>query len=140
MGYRYAGVDPQTGIAWPPMPHIFSDLATRAAAAAGYAAYAPDTCLINRYVPGTQLTLHQDKNERDFTAPIVSVSLGLAARFLFGGLKRQQATGRMWLYSGDVVVWGGASRLVFHGIAPLGDGLDPLTGRCRMNLTFRQAL
>jgi DNA oxidative demethylase len=139
-GYRYAGVNPQTGIAWPPMPALFSDIATRAAAAAGYAGYTPDTCLINRYAPGTRLTLHQDKNERDFTAPIVSISLGLRASFLFGGLERQHPTGRLWLYSGDVVVWGGPSRLVFHGIAPLGDGIDPLTGRCRINLTFRQAL
>ena len=139
-GYRYAPIDPQTGLAWPPMPLVFFSLAGRAAAEAGYADFEPDTCLINRYAPGARLTLHQDRNERDYTAPIVSVSLGVTADFLFGGQQRSERTLRMRLESGDVVVWGGASRLAFHGIAPLGDSIDPLTGRCRINLTFRKAL
>jgi alkylated DNA repair protein (DNA oxidative demethylase) len=139
-GYRYDAVDPLTGKAWPPMPAVFLSLADRAASAAGFAGFVPDGCLINRYEPGTQLTLHQDKNERDFEAPIVSVSLGLPATFLFGGLQRSDRPRRIRLESGDVAVWGGASRLVYHGVAPLADGHHPLTGRCRFNLTLRKAL
>jgi len=139
-GYRYVAIDPITCRSWPEMPTPFRRLATHAAAACGFDGFAPDSCLINRYEPGTQLTLHQDKNERDFRAPIVSVSLGLPAVFLFGGLRRNERPRRVWLESGDVVVWGGPARLAFHGIAPLADGVDPLTGRCRINLTFRRAL
>ncbi|MBI3514361.1 MAG: DNA oxidative demethylase AlkB [Proteobacteria bacterium] len=139
-GYRYAATDPLSAQAWPPLPAVFDRLATRAAAAAGFAAFAADACLINRYEPGTRLTLHQDRNERDFAAPIVSVSLGLPATFLFGGLRRAARPRRIRLESGDIAVWGGPSRLVFHGIDPLADGEHPLTGRCRFNLTLRKAL
>jgi alkylated DNA repair protein (DNA oxidative demethylase) len=139
-GYRYAARDPASGWAWPDMPPAFRDLAGRAAAAAGFAGFVADTCLINRYRPGTRLTLHQDRNERDFGAPIVSVSLGLTAVFLFGGPLRQDRPRRVRLASGDVAVWGGESRLAFHGIAPLAAGDHPLTGGCRINLTFRRAL
>jgi alkylated DNA repair protein (DNA oxidative demethylase) len=139
-GYRYAANDPLSGRPWPSMPDLFVDLATRAAAAAGFAGFVPDACLVNRYAPGTRLTLHQDRNERDFAAPIVSVSLGLPATFLFGGLRRAERPRRLRLESGDVVVWGGASRLVFHGVDVLADGEHPLTGRSRINLTLRKAL
>ena len=138
-GYRYEGNDPETGQPWPPMPVEFIDLARQAAAAAGFAGFEPDCCLINRYEPGAKLSLHQDKDERDFTAPIVSVSLGLPAVFLWGGLKRSDRPRRIRLESGDVVVWGGPSRLVYHGIAPLADGEHPATGHARINLTFRKA-
>jgi len=139
-GYRYDARDPLTGKPWPAMPGIFSDLARRAASAGGFGNFEPDACLINRYDPGARLTLHQDKNERDYTAPIVSVSLGLPAVFLFGGLRRKDRPQRMRLESGDVAVWGGPTRLAYHGVAPLADGDNPLTGRCRYNLTFRTAL
>ena len=139
-GYRYDARDPLTGKPWPAMPGIFSDLARRAAAAGGFGDFEPDACLINRYEPGARLTMHQDKNERDYTAPIVSVSLGLPAVFLFGGLRRKDRPQRLRLESGDVAVWGGPTRLAYHGVAPLVDGDDPLTGRCRYNLTFRTAL
>jgi alkylated DNA repair protein (DNA oxidative demethylase) len=139
-GYRYAACDPATGAPWPAMPPVLMDLAARAAVAAGYAGFAPDSCLINRYEPGARLTLHQDRNERDFGAPIVSVSLGLPAVFLWGGLKRTDRPRRLPLRGGDVVVWGGPTRLIFHGIDPLAEGSDPLTGPCRINLTFRTAL
>jgi alkylated DNA repair protein (DNA oxidative demethylase) len=139
-GYRYDARDPLMGKPWPVMPGIFSDLARRAAAAGGFGNFEPDACLINRYEPGARLTLHQDKNERDYTAPIVSVSLGLPAVFLFGGLRRKDRPQRMRLESGDVAVWGGPTRLAYHGVAPLADGDDPLTGHCRYNLTFRTAL
>jgi alkylated DNA repair protein (DNA oxidative demethylase) len=139
-GYRYDGLDPLTQRPWPAMPAGFRDLAGRAAAAAGFAGFVPDSCLINRYEPGTRLSLHQDRNERDFGAPIVSVSRGLPAVFLFGGPRRADRPRRVRLDSGDVAVWGGPARLAFHGVAPLADGEDPLTGRCRINLTLRQAL
>jgi alkylated DNA repair protein (DNA oxidative demethylase) len=139
-GYRYDLVDPLTDRAWPAMPASFRDLAARAAAAAGFAGFEPDACLINRYEPGARLSLHRDENERELTAPIVSVSLGLPAVFLFGGHSRSDRPRRIWLESGDVVVWGGPDRLVYHGVAPLAEGDDPLTGQCRINLTFRKAL
>lgn len=139
-GYRYDACDTVTGMAWPGMPGEFGDLATDAARAAGYESFAADACLINRYEPGARLTLHQDRNERDYTAPIVSVSLGLPAVFLFGGASRKDRPRRMRLESGDVVVWGGSTRLAYHGVAALKDGEHPLTGRCRINLTFRKAL
>jgi alkylated DNA repair protein (DNA oxidative demethylase) len=122
------------------MPQAFADLAARAAAEAGYPGFEPESCLINRYEPGTQLSLHQDKNERDYTQPIVSVSLGLPAIFLWGGAKRADRPKRVKLESGDVVVWGGKTRLNFHGVAKLADGEHPLTGRLRINLTFRKPL
>jgi alkylated DNA repair protein (DNA oxidative demethylase) len=139
-GYRYSTHDPVSGRSWPPLPASFRDLATRAAERAGFAAFALDACLINRYEPGTRLSLHQDKDEKDFDAPIVSVSLGLPATFLFGGAHRSDTPQRVRLVHGDVVVWGGPSRLRYHGILPLEDGDYPLLGRMRINLTFRKAM
>jgi len=139
-GYRYEPIDPMTGRAWPPMPASFHRLAARAADTAGYPGFEPDACLINLYEPGTRLSLHRDENERDLTAPIVSVSLGLPALFLFGGDSRSDRPRRIRLESGDVVVWGGPVRLVYHGVAQLADGEHPLTGRRRINLTLRKAL
>jgi len=139
-GYRYDARDPDTGRRWPAMPPVFERLATGAAAAAGYAGFAPDACLINRYVPGARLWLHQDRDERDFDAPIVSVSLGLPATFLWGGATRGGRVRRVPLEHGDVVVWGGPARLTFHGILPLEEGTHPFTGLLRYNLTFRRAL
>jgi DNA oxidative demethylase len=138
-GYRYEANDPERTAPWPAMPAVFAALAARAAAAAGCPGFAPDACLINRYAPGAQMTLHQDRDERDFTQPIVSVSLGLPAVFLFGGLSRTDRTIKLPLQHGDVVVWGGPSRRWFHGIRPLRDGEHPLLGRQRLNLTFRVA-
>lgn len=138
-GYRYQRTDPLTNHAWPEMPAVLRELATSAAQAAGFADFEPDACLINRYEPGARLTLHQDRNERDMSRPIVSVSLGLPAVFLFGGNHRKEKIRRYPLQSGDVAVWGGAARLAFHGVASLGDGIHALTGPCRINLTFRKA-
>jgi alkylated DNA repair protein (DNA oxidative demethylase) len=137
-GYRYSADDPETGQPWPAMPPLLFDLAGRAANCAGFGEFAPDVCLINRYVPGARMSLHQDKDELDFGAPIVSVSLGLPAIFLFGGLKRSDKPRRFRLEHGDVAVWGGPSRLFFHGVAALADGEHPLMGRQRLNLTFRK--
>lgn len=137
-GYRYDPVDPGSGKPWPAMPEVFRRLAASAAEAAGYPGFAPDACLINRYLPGTRLSLHQDRDELDLRAPIVSVSLGLPAIFLWGGLRRADRPARIRLAHGDVVVWGGPSRLVFHGIAPLAAGDHALTGSERINLTFRK--
>lgn len=139
-GYRYDAIDPETDREWPPMPHVFRDLAARAAQQAGFAGFAPDACLINRYEPGARLSLHQDKDEQDFTAPIVSVSLGLPAVFLFGGMHRADETRRVRLTHGDVVVWGGPARLRYHGVMPLKEGQHPLMGGYRVNLTFRKAI
>jgi len=138
-GYRYDPIDPDSGRPWPAMPAVFTELAREAAAAAGYPGFAPDACLINRYTPGTRLSSHQDRDERDLRAPIVSVSLGLPAVFLFGGPKRADRPARVRLAHGDIAVWGGPSRLFYHGIAPLADGDHPLTGALRLNLTFRKA-
>ncbi len=138
-GYRYAVLDPATGRPWPPMPAAFLRVARAAAETAGYAGFTPDACLANRYAPGTRLSLHQDRNERDFDAPIVSVSLGVPATFLFGGLSRADRSRREPLFHGDVVVWGGPARLQFHGILPLKEARHPLTGACRINLTLRKA-
>jgi alkylated DNA repair protein (DNA oxidative demethylase) len=137
-GYRYDPMDPQTGVSWPAMTHAFRDIAARAAAAAGFENYDPDACLINRYVPGAKLSLHQDRDENDAWAPIVSVSLGLPATFLWGGKRRSDRVRRLRLESGDTVVWGGPARFVYHGVAPLGEGQHPLTGAIRINLTFRK--
>ncbi|MGY4309945.1 alkylated DNA repair protein (DNA oxidative demethylase) [Bradyrhizobium sp. USDA 4369] len=138
-GYRYDALDPDSGQPWPAMPPLFRELAERAAGEAGFAGFAPDACLINRYEPGAKMSLHQDRDERDIGAPIVSVSLGLPATFLFGGLNRTDKTQRYRLVHGDVVVWGGPARLAFHGVAPLADGEHALLGRRRVNLTFRRA-
>jgi DNA oxidative demethylase len=138
-GYRYDAIDPESGKSWPEMPSVFRELAGRAAAEVGFEGFAPDACLINRYQAGARMSLHQDKDERDFENPIVSVSLGLPAIFLFGGLKRSDKPRRYRLEHGDIVVWGGPSRLFFHGVAPLADGEHMLLGRQRINLTFRKA-
>jgi alkylated DNA repair protein (DNA oxidative demethylase) len=138
-GYRYTPHDPLSGRPWPPMPAMFSALADRAAGAAGFEGFEPDACLVNRYVPGAKLTLHQDKDESDFSAPIVSVSLGLPAVFLFGGNGRKDKQRRIPLQHGDVVVWGGPARLHHHGVLPLKDGNHPVLGCQRVNLTFRRA-
>jgi alkylated DNA repair protein (DNA oxidative demethylase) len=137
-GYRYDAVDPDTGVLWPAMPQTFLEIAAQAAAAAGFAHYDPDACLINRYVVGAKLSLHQDRDENDAWAPIVSVSLGLPAVFLWGGKRRSDRVRRLRLHNGDVVVWGGPARFVYHGVAPLSDGHNPLTGATRLNLTFRK--
>lgn len=134
-GYRYDAIDPTSGERWPRMPAAFSSLATRAAARGGFDGFVPDACLVNRYEPGSRLSLHQDRNERDFTAPIVSVSLGLPALFLFGGGKRGDPAQRVPLVHGDVVVWGGPARLRYHGVLPL----KGAAGECRINLTLRRA-
>jgi DNA oxidative demethylase len=138
-GYRYQRADPLTGQPWPTMPDALGSVATAAAAAAVYPQFTPDACLINRYEPGARLSLHQDRNERDQCEPIVSVSLGLPAVFLFGGMRRNDKPRRIRLEHGDIVVWGGPTRLAYHGVEALDDGLHPLTGRCRINLTFRKA-
>ena len=139
-GYRYDPLDPETGRPWPSLPACFAKLAERAAAEAGFESFAPDVCLINRYEPGARMSLHQDRDERDFAAPIVSVSLGLPATFLFGGLARRDRPHRLPLQHGDVVVWGGSNRLAYHGVAPVADGYHPVVGRMRWNLTMRRAL
>ena len=139
-GYRYDAIDPDTGRKWPSMPTAFMSIARAAAERAGFAPYAPDVCLINQYEPGARLTLHQDRDEKRYDDPIVSVSLGLPAVFLFGGLERSDRPMRIPLAHGDVVVWGGPSRLRFHGVMPLKDGEHRLVGRRRLNLTFRRAL
>jgi alkylated DNA repair protein (DNA oxidative demethylase) len=138
-GYRYTAIDPDSGRPWPAMPGVFAALAHEAAAAAGFDDFQPDACLVNRYVPGAKMSLHQDRNERDLAAPVVSVSLGMTATFLFGGHARTDRAERIPLYHGDVVVWGGVDRLRFHGVLPLKDDPHPALGRQRINFTFRQA-
>lgn len=138
-GYRYTVIDPDTGLTWPPMPDVFKRLAREAAAAAGFDGFEPDACLVNRYVPGTKLSLHQDKDERDHSAPIVSVSLGMPAIFMFGGLQRGDAVAKVPLFHGDVAVWGAEDRLRYHGVMPLKDHPHPDLGSQRINLTFRKA-
>jgi len=138
-GYRYARHDPLTGRPWPAMPEAFASLAARAAAAAGFPDFVPDACLVNRYLPGSRLTLHQDRNERDFGAPIVSVSLGVPAVFLFGGHERADRPRRYPLFHGDVAVWGGSDRLRYHGVLPLREAHHPELGGQRINFTLRKA-
>ncbi|NMG66419.1 DNA oxidative demethylase AlkB [Azoarcus indigens] len=138
-GYRYTPRDPLTDLPWPSMPAPLLSLAAEAAEAAGFPEFMPDACLLNRYLPGSRLSLHQDRNERDFSAPIVSVSLGMGAIFLFGGHARSDRTTRVSLLHGDVAVWGGEDRLRYHGILPLKDQPHPATGSLRYNLTFRKA-
>jgi DNA oxidative demethylase len=137
-GYRYDGADPESGKPWPAMPPSFRRLAGQAAAETGFDGFCPEACLINRYEPGARMSLHQDKDETDFAAPIVSVSLGLPAIFLFGGLKRSDRPRRFRVEHGDIAVWGGPTRLAFHGVAPLADGKHAVMGRQRINLTFRK--
>lgn len=138
-GYRYSEYDPTTGQPWPPMPACFAHVARAAADTAGFVEFQPDACLINRYVPKSRLSLHQDKDERDFSQPIVTVSLGMSATFLFGGQERKGKTARVPLAHGDVVVWGGEDRLRYHGVLPLEDEPHPLLGSERISLTFRKA-
>ncbi len=138
-GYRYDTKDPESGRDWPSMPDAFLQLAKNAATQAGFHGFVPDACLINHYDPGARLSLHQDKNERDFDAPIVSVSLGIPAVFLFGGGNRADKAARIRLAHGDVVVWGGTDRLRYHGVLPLKEGHHPALGGHRINLTFRKA-
>jgi alkylated DNA repair protein (DNA oxidative demethylase) len=138
-GYRYASADPESGQPWPRMPDVFVALAQEVAARAGFERFTPDSCLINRYLPGARLSLHQDRDERDFTQPIVSVSLGIPAVFQFGGIRRNEKPRRVPLAHGDVVVWGGPARLNHHGVLPLKENVHPLLGACRINLTFRKA-
>lgn len=138
-GYRYSSVDPLTGLPWPEMPKVFADLASSAAERGGFAGFSADSCLINRYVPGAKMSLHQDKDEKDYTAPIVSLSLGLPAMFLFGGFSRSDKSQRIPLLHGDMVVWGGVDRLRFHGVLPIKPGHHPRLGEQRINLTFRVA-
>ncbi|MFZ6693894.1 DNA oxidative demethylase AlkB [Undibacterium sp. SXout20W] len=139
-GYRYTPLDPQTKAKWPPMPEKFRELATDAAKLSGYSNFNPDSCLINRYLPETKLSLHQDKDEADFTQPIVSVSLGMPAVFVFGGLQRNDKLSRVTLEHGDVLVWGGDARLLFHGVLSVKRQPHPLIGTQRINLTFRRAM
>ncbi|MET0268887.1 MAG: DNA oxidative demethylase AlkB [Sphingomonas sp.] len=139
-GYRYATTDPETGVPWPAMPDAFLALATHAAETAGFTGFRPDACLVNRYEPGARMALHQDRDEADMAAPIVSVSLGLPARFLWGGAERTSKARRLPLLHGDVLVWGGPARLTFHGVDTLAAGDHPRTGGLRYNLTFRRAL
>ena len=138
-GYRYDALDPLSGACWPVMPPVFRELAVEAAGAAGFARFGPDACLVNRYEPGARLSLHQDKDERDLDSPIVSISLGLPAVFLFGGHRRADRPRRVPLAHADVVVWGGPARLRFHGVQPLKDGRHPALGACRVNLSLRKA-
>ncbi len=138
-GYRYSAVDPQSGRPWPAMPEVLHRLAVDAAQTAGFEHFTADACLINRYVPGAKMSLHQDRNEQDFSAPVVSVSLGLPAMFLFGGHERSDKTLRVPLFHGDVLVWGGVDRLRYHGVLPIKDGHHPRLGAERINFTLRKA-
>jgi len=138
-GYRYAGEDPLTGNPWPEIPPLLLEMARSGAAEAGFADFCPDACLINCYRPGARMGLHQDRDEKDRTAPILSLSFGLPATFMFGGLKRRDPVQRFLLEHGDMLVWGGPSRMAYHGVAPLKAGEHPLLGSWRVNLTFRRA-
>lgn len=138
-GYRYVKIDPITGVNWPPLPSGMARVAVEAAKSAGYSEFNPDVCLINRYAVGASMGLHQDRDEEDFAQPIVSVSLGLSVRFRMGGVSRGDKTQNIALHHGDVVVFGGPSRLAFHGVGRLGSGTHPMTGAFRFNLTFRRA-
>lgn len=138
-GYKYTRNDPQTDLPWPEMPEVFFELAQAAAREAGFMDFVPDSCLINRYIPGARMSLHQDKDEGSYAAPIVSVSLGLPATFLFGGFERSTKSQRVPLLHGDIVVWGGVDRLRYHGVLPIKEGYHPQLGEQRINFTFRTA-
>ncbi|WP_150752104.1 DNA oxidative demethylase AlkB [Pseudomonas fluorescens] len=138
-GYRYSSVDPLSDLPWPAMPQVFSTLAQSAAVRAGFTDFNADSCLINRYLPGAKMSLHQDKDEKAYSAPIVSLSLGLPAMFLFGGFSRSDKSQRIALLHGDMVVWGGVDRLRYHGVLPIKQGRHPRLGEQRINLTFRMA-
>ena len=137
-GYRYASSNIETGQPWPPIPAHWLALATALAEKAGFNGFHPDSALINRYAVGARMGLHQDRDEATLAWPIVSLSLGLPARFMFGGKQRQAPVKDFTLLHGDVVVWGGADRLRFHGIRPLKAGHHSLTGPYRYNITFRR--
>ena len=139
-GYRYTRDDPESGAPWPAMSEAFRQLARSAATRAGYRDFDPDACLINRYAPGAKMGAHQDRDERDFSQPIVSVSLGLSVEFFWLGAKRSGPGLRVMLNDGDVLVFGGAARRGYHGVKPLAEGHHPLYGGYRINLTFRKAL
>lgn len=138
-GYRYTSIDPVSAKPWPALPPLLVDLATRAAAQAGFDGFVADACLVNHYLPGTRLSLHQDRDEQDYGQPIVSISLGLPAVFLFGGLQRSDRPRHIPLSHGDVLVWGGEDRLHFHGVLPIKPGVHPRMGERRINLTLRKA-
>jgi DNA oxidative demethylase len=138
-GYRYEALNPLTGKSWPAMPVSFFQLAQNAALEAGFSDFKPDACLINQYKVGASMGLHQDKNELDFTQPILSVSLGIPAIFKFGGLSRSDKPIKIRLTHGDIVVWGGDARLNYHGIIPLQPNNHAVLGPYRYNLTFRKA-
>ncbi|MBM4227503.1 MAG: DNA oxidative demethylase AlkB [Gammaproteobacteria bacterium] len=138
-GYRYEATDPLTGEPWPALPAPWLALAKQAAEHAGFADFMPDACLVNHYAVGTRMGLHQDRDERDFSAPIVSVSLGLPVVFQFGGATRSAPVMRIPLEHGDVIVWGGPARRHYHGVLTLKPGVHPATGAHRINLTFRKA-
>jgi DNA oxidative demethylase len=139
-GYRYQPLDPDSRRPWPSMPACFALLARKAASSAGFEGFEPDACLISVYSPGARLSLHQDKDEHDVAGhPLVSLSLGLPAVFQLGGLTRADKALKVPLAHGDALVWGGAARLRFHGVATLADGEHPLLGRRRVNLSFRHA-
>lgn len=138
-GYRYSRVDPLSGLPWPELPPVLADLAEAAAQEAGFSDFKADSCLINRYIPGAKMSSHQDKDENAYAAPIVSLSLGLPAMFLFGGFARGDKSQRIPLLHGDMVVWGGVDRLRFHGVLPIKQGRHPQLGEQRINLTFRVA-
>jgi len=139
-GYRYETIDPLTNLSWPAIPALFAQLANGVAEQAGFPEFHPDACLINRYAMGSKMGLHQDRDEQDFAQPIVSVSLGLPITFNFGGGTRTSPTTKTELRHGDVVVFGGQSRLAFHGVGTLRRGQHSLTGPYRFNLTFRRAI
>ena len=138
-GYRYDAIDPLSGRPWPEMPREIRELALGAATLAGFPGFVPDACLVNRYSPGSRLTAHRDADEQDYAQPIVSVSLGLPATFAFYGLTRGGKGNSLELRDGDVLVWGGPSRLVYHAVRPVKPGEHPVTGKFRYNLTFRHA-
>lgn len=138
-GYHYSPLDPLSARPWPAMPGVFLALAAAAASSAGFSGFVPDSCLINAYAPGAKMSLHQDKNERCHTAPIVSISLGLPAIFQFGGFERSDPTQRIALFHGDIMVWGGVDRLRYHGVMPIKPGHHSLLGEQRINITLRQA-
>jgi len=135
---RWDPANPAVRQMWPPMPRALLDFSLRCAVRAGFPLFRPDTCHVNRYQAGTKLGLHQDRHECDMSQPIVSVSFGLECVFLLGGLERTDSPKRILLEHGDVIVWGGPSRMRFHGVQPLKPGHHPLTGPYRYNLTFRK--
>ena len=138
-GYRYSATDPDSSMPWPAIPPDWLHDASHAAFRCGFSGFTPDACLINRYEIGNRMGSHQDRNEVDFTQPVVSMSIGLPAEFTFHGASRAGTAGRVDLHSGDILVWGGPARLYFHSVRPIRAGVHPLCGALRYNLTFRRA-